>query len=243
MAGPSVKVGICGFAKSQATLFRAFRLLEVQRTFDRPPRIATAKGWRDKAPADFEFTVKAWQLITHEPSSPTYRKAGILIPEDRHDRYGGFRPTDEVFDAWERTKEVCDALRATFVVFQTPESFGPTAANKENLYAFFQGIASKRVVPAWEPRGPWPLHVVERICEDLGLQHATDPFAQELVDQPRAYYRLHGSPPGSKMFSYAYADEDLRRLVGFCDEVDDAYVLFNNLTMYEDALRFLALVG
>jgi len=238
---PAVKVGLCGFTKSHATIFRSLRLLEVQRTFDKPPKVATAKGWRARAPADFEFTAKAWQLITHEPTSPTYRKAGIAIPKGRRDRYGSFRPTEEVFAAWERTREVCEAIRATFVVFQTPESFGPTAASKENLYAFFQGITAKPFVLAWEPRGPWPLHVVERICEDLGLQHATDPFASELVDQPRAYYRLHGSPPGPTKYTYTYSDEDLWRLVGFCDEVDESYVLFDNVTMYEDALRFLAL--
>jgi len=239
MTRPGVKVGICGFAKSQATLFRTLRLLEIQQTFYKPPKVETAAAWRAKAPQDFEFTAKAWQLITHEPTSPTYRKAGIRVPEETRDRYGSFRPTDEVFDAWARTKAVCAAMRATVVVFQTPESFGPTPENKENMYAFFQGIGAPGIVCAWEPRGAWPLHVVERICEDLGLQHATDPFAMELVDQPRAYYRLHGAPPGPTMYAYAYTDEDLRRIEGFCDEVDEAYVLFNNVTMYGDALRFL----
>lgn len=238
----AVKVGVCGFPRSQAETFRTLRLVEVQQTFYKPPKVETARGWRAKASPDFEFTAKAWQLITHEPTSPTYRKAGIGIPDDKRDRYGSFRPTEEVFAAWERTREVCEALRATIVVFQTPESFGPTPRNKENLYAFFQGTDATGLVRAWEPRDAWPLHVVERVCEDLGLQHATDPFASELVDQPRAYYRLHGSPPGPKMYSYTYMDEDLRKLVGFCEEVDEAYVLFNNATMFEDARRFAELL-
>lgn len=223
-------------------MFRTLRLLEIQQTFYKPPKLATVKRWRAKAPPGFEFTAKAWQLITHEATSPTYAKAGISVPENRRDRYGRFRPTDEVFDAWERTKEVCEALGVTAVVFQTPTSFTPQPKNKENLYAFFSR-ADTSVVRAWEPRGPWPLHVVERVCEDLGLQHATDPFASELVDQPRAYYRLHGTPPGPKMYSYTYTDEDLREVAGFCGEVDEAYVLFNNVTMYEDARRFLEIVG
>ena len=237
-----VKVGICGFARSQATVFRSLRLLEVQQTFYEPPRAETAKGWRSRAPAGFEFTAKAWQLISHEPSSPTYRKAGLSIPDDERNRYGSFRPTEEVFAAWKRTREVCEALGASVVVFQTPESFGPTASNKENMYAFFRETKTS-MARAWEPRGPWPLHVVERICEDLGLQHATDPFAAELVDQPMAYFRLHGSPPGPNMYRYRYSDEDLQKLLGFCDEVDKASVLFNNVTMFEDALRFLELLG
>jgi len=242
VAGPRVRVGICGFARSQAELFRSFRLLEVQQTFYKPPRRETARRWREKAPLAFEFTAKAWQLITHEATSPTYRKAGLVIPEDRRDRYGSFRATDEVFEAWERTRDVAQTLAAKFVVFQSPESFGPTPPHKENLYAFFRGITADGLVLAWEPRGPWPLHVVERICEDLGLQHATDPFASELVDQPRAYYRLHGSPPGPTMYAHKYTDEDLRRLRGFCDEVDEAYVLFNNVTRFDDALRFRAIL-
>lgn len=113
-----MKVGICGFAKSQATIFRDLRLLEVQGTFDRPPRLETVKRWRSRAPSGFEFTAKAWQVITHEPTSPTYRKGGLAIPEGRRDRYGAFRPTEEVFSAWDRTREVCEALGARFVVFQ-----------------------------------------------------------------------------------------------------------------------------
>ncbi|KGN41169.1 hypothetical protein N801_08795 [Knoellia aerolata DSM 18566] len=27
-----------------------------------------------QVPADFEFTMKAWQVITHESNSPTYRR-------------------------------------------------------------------------------------------------------------------------------------------------------------------------
>ena len=237
-----VRVGICGFAAPQAEVFRELRLLEVQRTFYQPPRTETLRRWRRKAPVDFEFTAKAWQLITHDPSSPTYRKTTVRVPKEKYDRYGNFRRTDEVFDAWRRTEEACDALGATVVVFQTPDSFGPTAGNKENLYAFFQSTRSSRR-RAWEPRGGWPLHVVERICEDLDLQHATDPFAAELVDQPRAYFRLHGSPPGPKMYSYKYTDADLRRILEFCDEVDEAYVVFNNASMFDDARRFHDLAG
>jgi len=239
----AVKVGTCGFAGFQDAVFRSLRLLEVQQMFYKPPRVETLRRWRSKAPADFEFTAKAWQLITHEPTSPTYRRAGLLVPEDARNRYGSFRPTDEVFSAWERTREACEALGATIIVFQTPESFGPQPQNRDNLYAFFRGITAKGFVLAWEPRGPWPLHVVERICEDLGLQHATDPFAKELADQPRAYYRLHGSPPGPTMYSYRYTDGDLEKLRRFCDDVDEAYVLFNNVARYEDAFRFLAMLG
>jgi len=40
------------------------------------------------------------------------------------------------------------------------------------------------------------------------------------------------------MYRYTYTDADLLRLKEVCDEYDDAYVMFNNLSMHPDALRF-----
>ncbi len=231
-----IQVGVCGFPKPEEVLFRTLRLVEVQQTSSEPPTTETALRWRRSAPEGFEFTARASPMITDEPGSPTPAEAGLA-----HDRYGLFRPTDEVFAAWARTKEAWEVLGATMIVFPSPPSFGPTAENRDNLYSFFRR-ADTRLVRAWEPPRGWPTHVVERICEDLGLQHATDPFAAELVDQPRAYYRLHGCPPGPTPYAYSYTDEDLAQILGYCEDVDEAYVLFDNVTMYEDALRFRELV-
>jgi len=53
-----------------------YELVEAQQTFYKPPRLKTALRWRREAPPQFEFAVKAWQLITHPISSITYRRAG-----------------------------------------------------------------------------------------------------------------------------------------------------------------------
>jgi len=45
--------------------FTQFKLVEVQQTFYKMPKLDTALGWRQEAPSDFEFSLKAWQLITH----------------------------------------------------------------------------------------------------------------------------------------------------------------------------------
>ncbi len=70
--------------------FEDFSLVEIQKTFYSFPKTSTVKKWREKAKEDFEFTIKASQLITHDPSSPTYKKAKIEIPKDRRDKYGFF---------------------------------------------------------------------------------------------------------------------------------------------------------
>jgi uncharacterized protein YecE (DUF72 family) len=66
-----LKVGCCGFPRGRKEYFRQFRLVEVQQTFYKMPDLETAIKWRQEAPTDFEFTLKAWQLITHPPTSPT----------------------------------------------------------------------------------------------------------------------------------------------------------------------------
>lgn len=81
------------------------------------PKPETALGWRAKAPPDFEFTLKAWQLITHEASSPTYRRLTEKLSPAQLRRCGSFKPTDEVFRAWERTDEIARALRSRIIAF------------------------------------------------------------------------------------------------------------------------------
>lgn len=97
-------------------------------------------------------------------------------------------------------------------------------------------------VLAWEPRGSWAPEEVRDLCAELALVHVTDPFvALPVAVVPLAYLRLHGSPPGDRMYRYTYTDGDLallrRRARGL--ETDRVYVLFNNDAMVTDALRFM----
>ncbi len=241
----TIRVGICGFARAQAEVFTTLRLLEVQQSFYKPPKRATAVAWRARAPSEFEFTVKAWQVITHEPSSPTYRRAGIAVAECERDQYGSFRPTEQVFGAWATTNEIRTALGAKIVLFQTPARFTESAEHVSNLRTFFDGIARDRhdLTVVWEQRGRWSRRTIARVCADLELVHGVDPFAEDSVTASSgfAYFRLHGTPPGKRMYRYTYTDADLKALYERCEELELVYVLFNNETMYEDALRFIRL--
>ncbi len=233
-----MRVGTCGFARRQAEAFRDLDMVEVQRTFYRPVSATLARRWRDAAPPRFDFAVKASQFITHEASSPTYRRSGRDIPRSEAASYGSFRDSPGVEEGWQATKRVVDALRARAVVFQCPASFRATEANVAALYGFFGSIETS-ALRVWEPRGPWASHVVAKVCEDLDLVHGVDPFAAEPATYGLAYFRLHGRPPGAAMYRYTYSDRDLARLRTICDEYDDAFVLFNNVSMHADAVRFL----
>lgn len=241
-----LKVGCCGFPGGMEKYFERFKLVELQKTFYSLPKLTTAEKWREKAPEGFEFSLKAWQLITHPPRSPTYRKAGITIPESKKESYGFFRPTDEVFRAWEETKKIANALRAEIVVFQCPPSLKPTEENTGNMKEFFNSIDRGNLRFAWEPRGEWKDETIKGLCEELGLIHCVDPFMREMAySTDIAYLRLHGSYKKGRIdYKYKYTKEDLKGLLEKCKRIEagDIYCLFNNIHMLEDALEFQGMI-
>jgi uncharacterized protein YecE (DUF72 family) len=233
-----VKVGCCGFPLARRAYYASFPLVEIQQTFYQPPRATTAARWRAEAPPGFTFSLKAWQLITHEPSSPTYRRLGRPVPPALRDRYGSFRPTDEVRAAWAATVEVARALAARLVVFQCPARFTPTDEHVAWLRRFFAGMAREGLVPAWEPRGGWPGDLVAGLCGELDLVHVVDPLRDEAVSRGMRYYRLHGVAG----YRYRHTDDDLRAAARRLAPDAPNYVLFNNQFMADDAGRFQALI-
>ena len=233
-----VKAGCCGFPINRRKYYAAFRVVEVQQTFYQPPLAQTGARWRADAPPDFEFTVKAWQLITHDPSSPTYRRLRQPIPPAWLDRYGSFRPTEEVRAAWATTAEVARALGARTVVFQCPPRFTPTEEHVTWLRQFFAGVPRDGFLLAWEPRGEWPRGLVAGLCMELDLVHVVDPLREDTLSKGMRYFRLHGLTG----YRYLHTEEDLKGIAQHLAPDAPNYVLFNNLFMGEDAKRFQALL-
>ncbi len=234
-----VRVGCCGFPAARARYFETFRLVEIQNTFYKPPQVETARKWRQEAPPDFEFTLKAWQLITHPPTSPTYRKAGIKVDREKASSYGFFRPTPEVFQAWETTLAIAETLEAKVVVFQCPAAFTPSEENIASMRTFFREIPRKGLLFAWEPRGEWEDAEIRRLCEELELIHCVDPFQRMPVTGGLAYFRLHGKTG----YNYRFTEEDLLWLREQCEPFSEVYCLFNNVSMWDSALAFLELLS
>jgi len=229
-----IKVGCCGFAAAQKKYFELFKVVEIQQTFYQIPEIKTAEKWRHAAPPGFEFTMKAWQLITHVPSSPTYRRLRERIDPGKADRYGGFQATIEVVNAWKRTAAFARTLGASIIVFQCPASFRPLDQNAKNMKAFFTKIDRAGLTLAWEPRGAWPDERVKMLCEELNLIHCVDPFRNESLSGDTDYFRLHGITN----YVYTYTDKEFEILWTKIRQ-KTTYVMFNNNTMKEDALRFM----
>ncbi|HEX9911305.1 MAG TPA: DUF72 domain-containing protein, partial [Desulfatiglandales bacterium] len=154
------------------------------------------------------------------------------------DQYGGFRATKEVMEAWKRTSAFAKTLGASLIVFQCPASFRPLAQNVKNLRAFFSKIDRGGFAFAWEPRGEWPDDLIRKLCEELDLIHCVDPFKNEPLFGSIDYFRLHRITD----YVYTYTDKELEFLRKKLT-AKPTYVMFNNNTMKEDALRFMKILG
>lgn len=229
-----IKIGCCGFPVKRQTYAARFHLVEVQRTFYQPPRLATAQKWRQERDPDFEFTLKAWQLITHQAQSPTYRRLRRKLSPKEKSQAGAFQQTPLVHEAWETTREMARTLAARIIVFQCPASFTPTQEHLANLRRFFGDTEREDFLFAWEPRGNWPRALVADLCDDLDLISAGDPLATQPFSSRRAYFRLHGRGG----YRYTHTDADFSELAELLQGYEEAYVLFNNITMWDDAQRF-----
>jgi uncharacterized protein YecE (DUF72 family) len=218
-----IKVGCCGYPTSMKRYQETFGLVELNTTFYSYPKMPTVVKWREEAPEDFEFTVKAHQDISHKfrfKSEPSVK-------------------------AFEQMKQICKALRARILVIQTPGSLRPDKLT--DAQEFLGKINREGLTVVWETRGPsWDApHVRERLAKllrELDVPHVTDPFrVMPAYTSDVAYFRLHGL--GERMYYYQFSDVELKRLHQIVEPLEaegkQIYVLFNNLSMFDDALRFM----
>lgn len=203
---PTVHVGCSGFAGSMKTYPSLFNVIEVQHTFYQPPQLSTLAKWRANVDPSFEFVIKAWQLITHASSSPTYRRLKRELSEPESKTSGNFRNSKIVLSAWKTTLECAEALDAKRILFQCPASFKPIDANLQNMRKFFSMIERDNILLYFEPRGKdWTPDLVQNLCRELDIFHAVDPFVSTTQTPEQTYFRLHGKTG----WRYVYKDEEI----------------------------------
>ena len=237
-----MKLGMCGFTIARSTYYRRFPVVEVQQTFYDPPPLPTLEKWRKEAPDGFEFTMKAWQVITHLGTSRTYRRLRRDFSDRERQEAGGFRVNATTRSAWRLSLDCANVLDATAILFQCPPSFRATEKNVDAMREFFAAIerpAGIRLL--WEPRGPWPDDLILKVCRDLGLIHAVDPFIRPSLTPELLYWRLHGN----KSHYARYSDEELRQIIHWLTAVPglECYVMFNNVPRVPDVKRFEELLA
>ena len=127
-----IKVGCCGFCIGMDKYFSEYDVVEIQRTFDELLNEETLKNWRKKAPTRFEFTIKVFQGITHDVSSPTWRRSNIKNYKELKGKVGFLRPTKEVFEFWNKMLDYAKILKSKVLLIQLPSNFKDTEKNIEN---------------------------------------------------------------------------------------------------------------
>ncbi len=219
--------------------YERFSVVEVQETFYEPPAEKTLRRWRRRAPQGFVFTLRAWQLITHPPDSPTYRRLTASIAAHEVAWYGSFQLTDQVLRAWETLARAARALEATVILFQTPASFGPSLVNRARVERFFGQIDRQGFACAWEPLGVWEDEEVASLCKALGLLPAVDPLMSTVGSEGGFYFRLRGTPRKAGR----YSEKDLIRIhersLGASAASGQGYVLFDTPQAARDAERLM----
>jgi uncharacterized protein YecE (DUF72 family) len=239
-----IKVGTCGFPIARKKYYKEFNVIEINSTFYSIPDIEWVKKIRNEAPENFEFTFKAFQGITHDVNSFTWRRSKIKNYKELKGKVGYLRNTKEVFEFWEKQEEIANILRANIIVIQLPNSFKDTKENIENAYNFFNSIGKKYRI-AIELRG-WSKENREKICKEFDLIDIVDINVEEPVyDSDIKYYRLHGLHEGNRLiYNYDYSKEELNKIKEKVLKYNkkDSYVMFNNSMMYENAKEFLELI-
>jgi uncharacterized protein YecE (DUF72 family) len=240
-----VYIGCCGFPVGMEKYFKEFSVVELQSTFYKLPKPETVRKWRESAPKDFKFLVKAFQGISHPTTSPTWKRSGLKKDEIENlkDKVGFLKPTKEVLNFWTQALEVCKILDSPVCLIQLPASFKENEENIENAGKFFSKIERDEISIALELRG-WSKEGFKKLCKEFDLISCVDPFASVPVyfsSKKIAYFRLHGSyEKGRINYKYKFTDKDLQQLKRIVEglKVKKAFVLFNNVFMHEDALKF-----
>lgn len=161
-----IRVGLCGFTISMEDYPLYFPVVEVQQTFYQPPRDETMRRWIEATPAGFEFTLKAWQLVTHPGSSPTYRRMKRVLAPAEKAGCGFFQESAVVDEGYRRSIECAacsgrrrfsfSALRASRPTKSRSPGFAPSSGGSTAPQdcAFSGSRAARGGWPNAKRRGP-----------------------------------------------------------------------------------------
>jgi uncharacterized protein YecE (DUF72 family) len=111
-----------------------FALAEIATTYRFPPTPEVARQWAERTPEGFTFDVRAWSLLTGNPTFPDslYEDLQPLVRPSRRDGrrlYAGHLPAEPLDECWRRFAHALDPLRRAgrlgVVTLRYPSWFSP----------------------------------------------------------------------------------------------------------------------
>jgi uncharacterized protein YecE (DUF72 family) len=186
-----------------------FSTVEVNATFYRAFKDNTYLGWKNKAPKDFYYVLKAPRTITHQ-------KYLINVEED--------------IQNFIRSGLLLDDLLGMILLQVAPSTPYDLKQLKQALLAF-----PDPSIVAVEFRNPnWISTETETLLRDLGVTfcNADSPIQKltHVLTSKRAYIRMHGR---RKWYSDFYGDDELVEIADIARDLarrgaSEVYVFFNN---------------
>ena len=190
-----------------------FDTVELNVTYYRIPELKIVKGWVDRTPDTFTFSVKAHRSLTHERKEPDYKTFS------------------------EQLAPLVEAGKLACVLAQFPHSFHHTEQNIDYLKQMRDGLADLPVVVEFR-ESAWVLESTFELLRtlDLGFCCVDEPELRGLmppvavVTSDTAYVRFHGRNASQwwdheqawQRYDYTYSEEELKDWIPRLQELDAA---------------------
>jgi uncharacterized protein YecE (DUF72 family) len=236
---------------------RQFSLVEVDATYYSLPMQRTAMQWAERTPDEFVFNIKSFSLLTQHPTRPSSLPTDIRAEAEKLEKRNVYLKdlhTELVDEVWDRFLDalspLVDAGKLGAILFQFPEWFPISRANKAYLVQCAERVAPRRICVEFRNH-TWMTeenqqetleflssHDLPYVCVDMpqGYPSSIPPVTAATSDL--AVVRFHGHSTGwtsrdiHERFGYLYSEEELaewaprvRRLSG---EAERTHVLMNN---------------
>ena len=243
----NIHIGCSGFPVARKKYYKEFIHSEIQITFYQILTNERLLKWRQEAPEDFVFNIKAFQGITHPTFMSTWRRANIA----REGEFGYFKQSEDVLWSWQQTLREARILRSKIILIQLAKSFRQTEVNLCNIYKFFEKIERDNFQIAIELRG-WSEKWILNLCRDLDLIDVVDLNRREpawLGSKNILYVRFHGQyGENGRIFArYSYNPMELENMAdkvkSFCGQASEAWINFNNTDMFRNTLMFREIIN
>jgi uncharacterized protein YecE (DUF72 family) len=163
--------------------FRELDYVELSTLFAGPQKASTLARLAESAPAG-AIGLAAPYVLTHR-KPPAGQK---LWPHDAS--VGDFRDSAPGRAALAELRSACASVSASHVVFRSPETFSPSAANRDQLKRFFAEVAIDLPERVWVPGGLWEVRPAAKLAAELGVTLAFDPLVVEPGMPPEIHYDL-----------------------------------------------------
>ena len=239
-----------------------FPVVEVDASYYAPPSERNSILWVERTPPHFTFNIKAYSLLTQHPTQVRSLPRAVRDAAEATGKRSVYQKdlapdaVDEVFEMFRSAlMPLHSAGKLGFVLFQFPEWFVPSAANKEYIRRCAERLPDYRLAIEFRRR-TWmdPADRAERTLawlRDLNLPYvcldmpqgfpSSMPDIAAATTGDLAIVRFHGRNARNwkrkgitvaERFDDAYSEEELRswqpRLFDLASKTKRTHVMFNN---------------